>query len=666
MSSRWEMRSSFLQLTRLRLPVFIAVCRPPENIGRFQKLLERDSAFWKPTRPRIRSHVLSTGEGFQWIVMKATFSLENHVLNLSHQRRNQTRSARVQQPEILDVTSHERSDHLQADSVFMAHRAHEFSWHGSIYHCLAALILLGFSLFVMGCGSASDVADSEQAARSTENSDSSSSQDVPPLSNDAVSTRSLIPDHRPQHEMSESNQPPIAPEPPPQAGSTDEPGQTINNAAKAKATQQATNQLPDDKVGEPSNAEYFQLQPVDEEAIRARGIEKHTGKYLTLYSDVRDPEVAEYVDAFDQAVSQWAEYFGVAAPRADQFQVRGCFMQDPDRFRQCGLFPSDIPEFPHGYQTDSRLWVYQKPGPYFSRHQILHEGVHAFVRRYFHGLGAPWYTEGIAELLACHKWSEGKVTTNQTIESADDAEYWGRVRIIQDACEQGTEQTLLQVMATDLSAFKVTEPYAWCWAVCHFFDRNPHYSQAFHTLPEIASDGSPKFTDEFVERLKTDEWKQIEDQWQLFIHEMEYGYDVERESITFEPSNRLSFGSKTVQVLAEQGWQSTGIEVEAGKSYEIQATGRVTLGTTPQVWESEPNGVTIHYERGFPIGMLIGAVREKGRTSNRVTPLATPTPIGQHFTLKAENDGTLFLRVNDAATSLADNQGAFEVSIRSQ
>ena len=91
------------------------------------------------------------------------------------------------------------------------------------------------------------------------------------------------------------------------------------------------------------------------------------------------------------------------------------------------------------------------------------------------------------------------------------------------------------------------------------------------------------------------------------------------------------------------------------------ANGQVVLAKTTKEWSSGPNGITIRYHRGFPLGMLLGAVVDE--STKDASPFFTPIPIGLTKEFQSETRGTLFLKINDSASELADTQGIFEVSI---
>ncbi|MEX0643638.1 MAG: hypothetical protein WD468_13120, partial [Pirellulales bacterium] len=66
------------------------------------------------------------------------------------------------------------------------------------------------------------------------------------------------------------------------------------------------------------------VRQIDESRARAAGIRKLTGKHLVLYTDVpSSPEVDRLPAVFDQAVPQWAEYFGIDPAKTRNFQAQG-------------------------------------------------------------------------------------------------------------------------------------------------------------------------------------------------------------------------------------------------------------------------------------------------------------------------------------------------------
>jgi hypothetical protein len=200
------------------------------------------------------------------------------------------------------------------------------------------------------------------------------------------------------------------------------------------------------------------------------------------------------------------------------------------------------------------------------------------------------------------------------------------------------------------------EAYAWCWAAAKFLDSHPRYRERFRQLRAHVRD--PRFNDIF-RRMFAGDWSDLQAEWQAFVATLDHGYDFERMAIDFERGKSLGSSARTATIAADRGWQSSGVRLEAGKTYRVTATGRYVIADDGQPWPCEPGGVTIEYHDGRPLGMLLGAI--DGR--NGVTTLARPFGIGLGNTVTPKSTGTLYLRVNDSAGRLHDNRGTLTVTI---
>jgi hypothetical protein len=160
---------------------------------------------------------------------------------------------------------------------------------------------------------------------------------------------------------------------------------------------------------------------------------------------------------------------------------------------------------------------------------------------------------------------------------------------------------------------------------------------------------------------------------------MEYGYDIPRTTIDFAPARAepSSDGEKPtmVAVAADRGWQNSGIRLEAGKKYEIEAAGRWTKKCREAFWsgvknlpdqvEIEPNGISIRYYHGLPLGVLLAAVHPDAPNEETPSVFLQPRVVGSAATLAPEQSGTLFFRINETAADLQSNSGEVKVKIRS-
>ena len=423
--------------------------------------------------------------------------------------------------------------------------------------------------------------------------------------------------------------------------------------------------------GEPRSALPVQLPglhealngtPRDEERIQAHGIRKLTGKHLTLYTDLPvSPAVDELPRVFDLAVPQWVNYFRIPPGQVAEWHLVGRLMKDKTRFQQAGLLPVSLPAFGHGFNYGQHLWVYDQETDYYRRHLLLHEGTHGFMQEFLGGSGPAWYSEGMAELLATHRWLAGKLELNYLPRDKKDTPGWGRIKIIKDEVAAGRGVMLPEVMRFPPTAHRQVQPYAWCWAACTFFGNHPRYQQQLRELQNHATEVGDQFSNRLYEQL-VKEWPAVRDQWQWFVLNMEYGYDVRREAIDPLPARAWQGEAVEVEIQADRGWQSTGLTLPAGSEVEIVATGRYQLGSDPDPWWCEANGVTIHYYRGYPLGILLAAVN--GPNPTELTRLARFQPVGTAGKVSTAQGGVLMLRINDSGASLGDNRGSCKVSIR--
>ena len=426
--------------------------------------------------------------------------------------------------------------------------------------------------------------------------------------------------------------------------------------------------------------------PVDDARAAAAGIRKLPGKRLTLYTDLVGEEINRLPALFEQAFPQWCKYFGVNEADHADWRVTGCLMKDKAKFVAAGLLPEDVPVPPgRGFTRDDTSWFYEQPTDYYRRELLLHEGTHAFMFTLLGSCGPPWYMEGLAEYLGTHRLQDGRLTLGYMPRNREESPGWGRVRIIQDAVAQHRALKLKAVIEFPPTAFRETEPYAWCWAAVTLLDRHPRYRDRFHQLLQFVRE--PDFNERFY-RLFEPDWQELCEEWQLMVANMEYGYDVERSAVDFTPATASPLplgegsGVRAVTVAADRGWQNSGLRLEAGKNYRLTASGRyqVAKGSprplgegpgvraadsgNPRIWWCEPGGVSIRYYKGRPLGILLAAVRPDHPPANSTTALIRPTVVGLGTTLSPTESGTLFLKINDSPGELDDNAGELKVEAR--
>ena len=413
--------------------------------------------------------------------------------------------------------------------------------------------------------------------------------------------------------------------------------------------------------GEPAPQAHSRPIPIDDGKVAAAGIRKLTGQHLILYTDVAaQAEVEELPEVFSAAVAQWCQYFGIDPLHVVDWQMIGFLMQEKPRFEGAGLVPADLPQFLNGYQRGQYLWAFEQSDGYYRRHLLLHEGVHGFMSQFLGGIGPPWYAEGTAELLATHRWQDGQIEVARMPQNRTETPGWGRIRIVQEELQAGRGMMPISIMNYGPQAHLQNEPYGWCWAFSAFLDGHPDYRERFRSLHYRIRD-----TDltQACRELFYRDWIDLNEQWQIFVVGLDYGYDLERAAVQRQPVAALPLGGATVSIDAARGWQSTGIRLEAGTTYRLAASGRYQVAQTSDIWWCEPGGITIQYHHGRPLGLLVGAIRDESQLLTGLSPLTAPETVGLGRDWTPQSSGTLYLKINESPAHLADNQGELTVRI---
>ncbi len=403
-------------------------------------------------------------------------------------------------------------------------------------------------------------------------------------------------------------------------------------------------------------------------------IRKLQSKHLTLETDL---PASKQIDAlpgyFDQAFAQWCAYFGVDEKQHEDWRARCYLMRSPERFKAAGLLPGDVPEFKSGYTRGDQIWLVDQSSEYYRRHLLLHEGTHAFMYGLVGAACAPWYLEGVAELLATHRLDSGnlnggnldgdKLALGYFPRSREEVPKLGRIEIVQSGYAARRAMSLARIFAYDQGAHFQNEPYGWCWAAAAFLDGSPRYRDRCRQLIGWARE--PDFAQR-VNKLFAADAERLNEDWQLFVANLDYGYDFARMDVDRVAGRPLGDGSARVSVAADRGWQSSGVQLEAGRKYHLRASGRYQIALEPRAWMCEPGGVTIRYYHGQPLGILLAAVRSDDAKATGPNGLLNPIVVGLETTFESPRTGTLYLRVNDSAGSLADNAGTLDVEITAE
>lgn len=406
---------------------------------------------------------------------------------------------------------------------------------------------------------------------------------------------------------------------------------------------------------------------VDVDRVRAAGLRVIAGKHLTLYTDLpASAAVDELPRVFDAAVPQWAHYFKADPAKVAGWKAQAFLIKDKAKFVQAGVYPSFLPDFKNGFAADADLWLYEQPSDYYRRHLLLHEGTHGFMLTQLGSCGAAWFSEGVAELAATHRWNPAaaagrQLTLGHIPRSREEVPEWGRIASIKADLKVGRFRAIGDLVDDSVRGFSDVESYAWCWALCLYLNRHPRYQERFNGL--LAEVRRPDFNAEFRKRFAAD-LADMNREWAVFANELEYGVDVPRTAIDFRSGSPFGSTGAKVDVAVDRGWQSSGIKLEAGKKYRVRASGRFQVAAVDgKPWPCEAGGITIRYFRGKPLGMLVGAVEPNVNPAGSETALLRPQPLGLESVIAPAKSGTLYLRINDSVGELDDNSGKLSVEI---
>ncbi len=146
------------------------------------------------------------------------------------------------------------------------------------------------------------------------------------------------------------------------------------------------------------------------------------------------------------------------------------------------------------------------------------------------GEAAPWYFEGIAELMATHRWSDGRLTLNYFPRSRDEVPKLGRIEIVQNGYAARKAMSLARIFAYDSRTNLDNEMLRLVLGGRGLFRCHPRYQERFRQLPRAAA--TPDFAEQ-VTRLFADDWATVNEDWQLFVANLDYGYDFQRMNVEY-------------------------------------------------------------------------------------------------------------------------------------
>lgn len=400
------------------------------------------------------------------------------------------------------------------------------------------------------------------------------------------------------------------------------------------------------------------------------GLRIHRGRYATIVTDHPDVNrTADLTASVDAAVPQWCRFWGQPLDRLDGWQMTVYVMTDQADFRRRGLLPKTIPEFPHGFQAGTDAWAMAQPSTYFQRHLVLHECFHGFAAACFGGLGPTWFAEGTAEMMATHRGSGDSVVVPTIPADRDAVPYWGRFKRIAQRRREDRLPTLESVLDRQTRLYRDVEPYAWSWSAAVLLTMYPEYLRVLKQISENADQPPAELTRSLRRALAAD-WPLVQARWRLLLCDFDYGFDAARHRVELrdpadaETPSAWDGRPRVLKIAADRGWQSAGVIVAAGTQVQCVARGQVILDNQPRPWVSYPEGVTVRYHQGHPLGRLLAvAVPIRNDPAAGTFPNLDVLSMGSRQSLTIQQDSWLLFRVNDSPGGLTANSGHYDVKI---
>lgn len=400
---------------------------------------------------------------------------------------------------------------------------------------------------------------------------------------------------------------------------------------------------------------------------------------MRLVTDLTiDDELRSWPTILSQAMQQWIDFFNPPKSRQQLPKPNIYLVGDKERWSQLGMFKR-IPsgQLQDGIQLGDDLFVAEQKSPYYRRLLFLHEATHWIMHHWQGGQGAPWLAEGMADYLGTHRIADGKLQLGIFPDTPKEVPYWGRIALIQDAIAKGSAPNLSEIMTFPDMLTDRMERYSWSWAATTFFQTHPQFVSEFKSLYQGPLDYQFVASNRFYESISAT-WPGLSIQWRSFVDDLDFGLSPTQTALVLDTDHSkrsIASAPSTIPIDAHRGWQVATPIVQALSKHTARAEGRIIIrsrSTSDEKlerapsnlpWESEPNGVTIEYYRGYPIGALIGTWASiEGEHPSKPWERFL---IGKGRDLPVpERDSILLLRVNDRPSGVRDNAGEYTVTLQ--
>lgn len=356
--------------------------------------------------------------------------------------------------------------------------------------------------------------------------------------------------------------------------------------------------------------------------------------HFLLLTDISDRQARILLDRLEYMLKLVSQYYG----RAPQGMIKCVVVRDINLFQAAALPPTAIAKIrePAGVTITKSLGN-QRSATVYSCDKfgvVQHEAMHAYCAQTFGSTGPTWYAEGMAEMG--NYWKEDQLAVDVD-------------PVVITYLKRSEPKNLLDIVAAGQVTGDSWQAYAWRWALCHLLANNPNYARHFKGLGIALMTGQPGVSFESVYGSVAEE---IAFEYRFFAEHVDNGYRVDLCAIDWEEvrsSQKLSGLKRAKRAIdAQRGWQSSGVEVLEGISYDIVATGEWKIAAAVTC---DADGLSESQ------GYLEGAIFLNGA-------ITEPFKIGSRHRFTATQDGVLLLRCHDEWTGLADNDGSLEVHVR--
>ncbi|TWT62146.1 hypothetical protein [Rubinisphaera italica] len=402
-----------------------------------------------------------------------------------------------------------------------------------------------------------------------------------------------------------------------------------------------------------------------EAELNELGIEIFSSTQFELRSDAVQPSNEGEFKRLPGYVDQLIAWVQEKREVQNATKVRGSIMEDPALFLQAGLAPEELKDIRHGLYRGQEFWMREQETDYFRRHLMFHEVVHCLLD--VHGYAIPvWFHEGMAERIAVHQNDEkGNVLFAQVPGDVQVDGGFGRMQLIREEIAAGRFRTLNAVREIEPREFYSGDTsYAWSWAMCYFLAEHPQTKVQFALLSDAKS--AQQFQ-QMTEEMLSQQTDRLKADWLVFTSQLEPNFNFQKMLIDWSARSQLTSADVSFSLEADHNWQNSGYQVTAGKTYQVTTEGQYIVDNDPKDWICEPQGVSVEYVDGFPLGMVQAVIY------NMETPDAQkdrvflkPIRIGREKTLIAAKSGMLFFRINDHANSWENNRGEIAIQIQAR